>query len=323
MKTKIVYCLVSSDKDIYLEQAWVSIYSLRVYNPTAYVILMVDKSTAASLTGNRAAIKELVTEVKVVETPDGYSAKERSRYLKTNFRQFLEGDLLFIDADTIIGGSLEEVDGVEADIACVPDYHVKFKDIPVYRQLSDRINSIFGIETDSSEFYFNSGVIYVKDNQRMRDFFSDWYNCWKKSAFEKGCFLDQPSLFAADQKNGYIIRELHGRFNCQIIYSMQYIHQGLILHFFNTTAVMGLDQFSPFYEISLYEKIKQDGGVDGEVKRIVHDSSQWIKSPSYFVNKEQYQFLTSPIGLGLYSHYQSNSFLFRFLKRLLQAKRKV
>ena len=43
MKTKIVYCIVSNDEDIYLEQAWVSIYTLRRHNPDAEVILLVDK----------------------------------------------------------------------------------------------------------------------------------------------------------------------------------------------------------------------------------------------------------------------------------------
>lgn len=33
MKTKIIYVLVSNENDCYLEQALVSIYSLRLYNP--------------------------------------------------------------------------------------------------------------------------------------------------------------------------------------------------------------------------------------------------------------------------------------------------
>ena len=108
MKTKIVYCIVSNDQDIYLEQAWVSIYTLKNYSPEAEVFLIVDKETESTLVGKRAGIKELITEVIAVETPDGYNAMQRSRYLKTNFRQFIAGDLLFIDADTVIGGSLEE-----------------------------------------------------------------------------------------------------------------------------------------------------------------------------------------------------------------------
>ena len=123
MKTKIVYCIVSNDEDIYLEQAWVSIYTLRRHNPDAEVILLVDKDTELTLIGKRSGIKELVAEVKAVETPVGYNAMQRSRYLKTNFRHFISGDLLFIDADTVIGGSLAGVDDIDAEIACVPDEH--------------------------------------------------------------------------------------------------------------------------------------------------------------------------------------------------------
>ena len=320
MNTKIVYCLVSSEKDIYLEQAWVSIYSLRLHNPCTTVILVLDKLTAESLTGSRAKIKQLVTEVKVIETPEGYNAKERSRYLKTNFRQFLSGDLLFIDTDTIIGGPLDDVDNISDEIACVPDYHVKFKDIPVYKQLSERIQGIFEISTDDAEYYFNFGVIYVKDTYRTRAFFADWYDRWKYSSFQKNCSFDQPALFAADKKNGYFIKQMSGTYNCQILYSMQYLHSGRILHFFNTTAVMGIEQFSPFYENSIYLQIKKDGGILGDMKMLIEDPSRWIKSPSYFVNKEQYLFLTSPVGLGMFSHYLSNSRFYRLLKKYCDRK---
>jgi len=43
MKTKIIYVLVSNENDCYLEQALVSIYSLRLYNPDANLLLLVDE----------------------------------------------------------------------------------------------------------------------------------------------------------------------------------------------------------------------------------------------------------------------------------------
>lgn len=49
MKTKIIYVLVSNENDCYLEQALVSIYSLRLYNPDANLLLLVDEETSLSL----------------------------------------------------------------------------------------------------------------------------------------------------------------------------------------------------------------------------------------------------------------------------------
>ena len=42
MKTKIVYTIVSDENDIFFEQALLSIYSLRKYNPDAFVELVID-----------------------------------------------------------------------------------------------------------------------------------------------------------------------------------------------------------------------------------------------------------------------------------------
>ena len=41
MKTKIVYVLVSTDKDFYLEQAYVSMYSAKYHMPDAHIALLV------------------------------------------------------------------------------------------------------------------------------------------------------------------------------------------------------------------------------------------------------------------------------------------
>ena len=45
MKTKIVYVVVSDEHDIYLEQACLSMHSLRLYNPDAMITVVLDKHT--------------------------------------------------------------------------------------------------------------------------------------------------------------------------------------------------------------------------------------------------------------------------------------
>ena len=46
MKTQIVYVLVSSEKDLFLEELWASVWSLRQYEPDVIVDVVVDKPTA-------------------------------------------------------------------------------------------------------------------------------------------------------------------------------------------------------------------------------------------------------------------------------------
>ena len=43
---------------------------------------------------NVQKVRELANEIKVVEVPEEYNSKERSRYIKTTFRNYLSGNLL-------------------------------------------------------------------------------------------------------------------------------------------------------------------------------------------------------------------------------------
>ena len=117
MQTKIIYTLVSENSDYYLEQALISVYSLRKHNPEATVELVVDKDTAATLVEKRSKIKEYVTSIVEIDVPREYDKKRRSRFLKTNLRQLVKGDYLFIDCDTVICGKLDEIDAFDGDLA--------------------------------------------------------------------------------------------------------------------------------------------------------------------------------------------------------------
>lgn len=315
MKTKIVYCIVSTEKDVYLEQAWVSIYTLRRYNADAHVTLLVDKATEATLTGNRSGIKELVDEVVAVDAPEGYNAMQRSRFLKTNFRQFLSGDLLFIDSDTAIGGSLADIDNTDADIACVPDAHCRFKDIPYKEWLSCKIRDIFGATVDDAKYYFNSGVIYVRDNEKTRAFFADWYKNWKYSSTVKKLSIDQPSLFVTDKQHGYMIKELSGIYNCQISYSLQYLYPAVILHFFNGDMNLMTDKISPFNSEEFFTDVRAYGGIKETVKDVLDDKTKWLNAQTHAIDSDHLVFLCTDVSVCVFEAFMKNSLLYRSLKR--------
>ena len=144
MKTKIVYTLISSKNDIYLEQMWLSIYSLRIYNPTSFIMVLVDKNTYSYLT-EKTSLIPLINQIKIIDVPNNYSAKEKSRYLKTSVRQNVSGPCLFLDTDTIITSSLTELDDLKVDIACVPDLHTTFNEFPGKDGIIHLVKKIFDI----------------------------------------------------------------------------------------------------------------------------------------------------------------------------------
>ena len=114
MKTKIVYAVVSTEQDVYLEQVALSAYSLR---------------------------------------------------------QHVEGDFLFIDSDTIVTDSLQEVDTLTGSVMMVLDYHVSLEQRFNAKSVKRRLKST-GVTFDSAMPYYNSLYKLYLHHPRLYAFFN-------------------------------------------------------------------------------------------------------------------------------------------------------
>ena len=111
MKTPIVYTLISSEKDYFLEELWVSLYSLRQFHPEVTVNVLVDESTKKYME-RFPKLCDMITNIVVVLVPENYNAKQRSRVIKTTVRNVIDGAYLFIDTDTVICKPLDDIDNL-------------------------------------------------------------------------------------------------------------------------------------------------------------------------------------------------------------------
>ena len=123
MMLQIVYVLVSSEEDYYLEELWTSLFSLRLFHPTVSVKVLADAPTAKRIL-QKKTLAEMITEIVTVSVPEQYSPKQRSRQIKTTIREVIQGDYLFIDTDTVITKTLDGITNFEGDILAVPDGHL-------------------------------------------------------------------------------------------------------------------------------------------------------------------------------------------------------
>lgn len=254
MKTKIVYALVSSPSDFFLEQALISVHSLRMHNPNAVVELVVDAITNMNLVEKRAKIREYVDDVHTVETPEGFDPVQRSRYLKTNLRKFVKGEYLYIDCDTIICDSLAEIDQVDADIAMVADLN---GDLALCDNAIVTRCEKAGFLQMKGQPYFNSGVIYSKDTPQSNKLYDRWYEDWCKSD-SQGVKYDQPALCAANVECGKIIQELEGIWNCQFkMQGFPYLKKAKVMHYYSNNG--DNDAFFTLPMDMLYQEVRNNG----------------------------------------------------------------
>lgn len=268
MKTKCVYVLVSNERDSYYEQMLCSVYSLKLHNPQSTVLIVVDDGTAQSLVEKRSEIRRYVSDIVSIDVPKEFTQMQKSRYLKTNLRKYIEGDFLFIDTDTIIHSNLNDVDNFDYEITAVPDAHVNIGQHKVKKGIYEWAK-IGEWEVREDKPYFNSGVMYVKDTPMTHCFYEKWYYYWFKN-YKKGLYKDQSSLAKADESMGYVIKEMNAAWNCQFIDNgLKYMQDAKILHYYASRSK------SPFLfgQKNFYSSIKENGKITEEI-------SYMLKNPT-------------------------------------------
>ena len=295
MKTKIVYVLVSAPDDIYLEQAYVSMCSVRYQMSDAHIVLLTDRLTAESFTGIRKDEVKYVDEMVVVDL-DGnkLSAQQRSRQLKTSVRKHVKGDFLFIDCDTIVVKSLSDIDNCSFAIAACRDTHSVFRDNP-YRDMCLYHGHLLGWPIDDEVDYFNSGVIYVKDVPETHEFYRRWNENLNKGYSAK-VFMDQPSFAKTNYEMGHVIRHLPDVWNCELKHGIRYLKDAKIVHYLCTNPSRHQDkQLFLLNEKDTLMEVKRSGKISDELTAVMNDPFQGLAETTHCFAGEDLFFFRNPV----------------------------
>jgi len=320
MKTKIVYVVTSDETDVHLEQALLSVFSLRKHNPDAYVELVVDQDTDATITGKRGEILKYIDHKIVVNVSKEYNKKETSRFLKTNVRAYVTGDYLYIDSDTIITDKLDEIDLFDGHIGAVINNHVPISQY--YNKYATRIQRIAkqeGWKCSDDVQYFNGGVLYVKDTEKARDFCSDWHQAWKNSLKEYGRFWDQPPLALVNEKYGYLINELPGEWNCQVLrMALPYLHEAKIIHYFSSNGDNKL--VYTFGNTMIYHIIREKGSITEDIMKYVDNAKNAFVNPTRLCSPKELSLLSGDMAQACLRHQRLTKILNAFFCILIRLR---
>lgn len=228
-----VYVLVSNEKDTYYEQTMISVTSLIKHNKNAKVIIIVDQDTAKSLQGKRTYHEKLGIEICTVHVPEAMNNRDRSRFLKTSMYNYVDEDFLFIDGDTVICGSLDDIDQ-SLPIGMVLDRHLPISESS-YKSFYDERSKPLNWASGFDDKHFNSGVIWAKKTAETQKFFDLWHSLWKDTLKHYSVVYDQTALNEANFESNGFIREMDGIWNCQVSRrsaSLKYIYDAKILHYY-------------------------------------------------------------------------------------------
>jgi hypothetical protein len=258
-----LYVLVSSPKDTYYEQFLVSITSLIIKNPDAKIIVLCDEKTGENLTDKRREHEKIVSETRVVKVHNNLSQKEISRWIKTSMINYIDGDFIFIDCDTVIANDLRDLNsenivlGAVLDKHLLVEHHYKRSHIEFY-------DKKLGFHSAKTNRHFNSGFIFCRDNADTRRFFNRWHELWRISG-SKNILSDQPSFNQAICENPCLVTEMNGIWNCQIAYNgLPFLHNAKVIHYFASSLITRTPPFLLARE-SVFQSIKENGFIPDDV----------------------------------------------------------
>lgn len=313
MKTKLLYILVSTTGDVYLEQAFVSVSSARRHNPGAEIVLLTDQATAEGLDSRGPigkAFQALFSSVVVAPLDGKLPAMLRSRLLKTGMRSYVEGDFLFIDADTIVARPLDEIDAVEAPLAACRDLHSPFAMHP-HRQATINLCRRLHFDVSGAVEYFNSGVLLVKDTPATRAFFEEWRDNYEQG-YAAGVRPDQPSLAKTLASSALKIALLGDEWNCEVQNGVRYLRDAYIVHYMVTNVGSGpQDQLFLLNRESVLLAVRSAGGITPEVQEVLDNPCHgYAAVTQVFAGEDLYLFRTRRYRC-LRKHYRHNRWSFR------------
>ena len=173
----------------YVAGACLSIYSLRRFHPAASLVCVCDRRIYQDLHATKHPLLTLVD--RLIECPDASGGPvHRSRHIKTSLRRRLAGPFVYIDADTLIAGPLDELFESQTDVGFTVDRFFPaspgvFPDwlTPFYRRL----------DWSPTDRYFSGGIFHVSTTAAADALFAAWHELWRQTV-AIGIVSDQPSL---------------------------------------------------------------------------------------------------------------------------------
>ena len=277
---RVVYVYTGEKIDKYYYMLQISIKSLLVYSPSVNIVIVTNKQTEQFI---RSFGDDIFREDKVsfvlVDLSQEIGPVEASRYIKTNLRALLKGDFLFIDCDTVI---CEDISNAifPGSVCMVLDNHARVSEIGKSGEILRERAQNRGLDISKCEFYYNSGVMMVKDDEIAHEFFNRWHSEWKRTKKE-GMYQDQFSLNSVNSSIN-LITEIEGKWNCQVIsnpYSLKYLATAKVVHYYNT-------QEDGIYLLN-DKNILLKGCYSDEVKQIIENPRVAFKATYIFAAHSQ------------------------------------
>ena len=288
---KILYVLVSSEKDFYYEQALISMMSAKHRMPNCFITLLTDSETEEGLKYSRNLINKYISEKVVIDLDKDLTPMQRSRWLKTSMRKCVKGDFLYVDVDTVFAAPIDESFFSE-DIMGIPDGNCPLEKHPMKWFIEGNLKKVHFC--NALDYHINSGILYFKDSPNAHFFCQQWHQRWIETC-EKGIYIDQPALHQTIIDTGNILKILPDYMNAQFGRNINTLSKGVILHYYSSWVNDSL--YKPAYKFLQKEwliKFRENPDA-AEFQSLIQNPKEAFDEETFITGKEFSAFINSEL----------------------------
>lgn len=210
--------------------AWISATSVRIQEPGARIVIVADGLTDEANRELGARFAGLADEIIIrhVELP---SPVARNRVHRIALRDFIIGDFLYLDSDTLAIAPLAGVTNTAGDVGAATDFNIDL----VHRWFpADMERPFRALGWDYPlPYYLNTGVVLLRDTAASRSFCREWMRRYEASSSMRHVW-DQATFNSALFASGVPHVVLDHGFNAMVVKRHYRFRRSAILHFFGS-----------------------------------------------------------------------------------------
>jgi hypothetical protein len=227
----VVYVLTCPGRGRFATMTYLSAAAFRRVHPEGRAVLLTDPPSKAALVDTFPQLPAEFDEVVVVPA-EGADLRIRSRHLKTQVRDAVSGDFVYLDVDTLPVRRFDEIAVGQWDVAAVQDRNHHCPLDPVFPYWRSDDYRRLGWEHPLPKF-FNSGVVFFRDTAATRRLSAEWQRRWRElfavGREDDDQFALTSALFATP---GLTVNELDVRYNGMVAAHPVHARGAKVWHFF-------------------------------------------------------------------------------------------
>lgn len=267
----VCYVLACDGWSRHAQMTFISASAVRRVHPDARISLVADPATFSALERPGRRLLDLVDGCVTVDTTLQDNL-EISRYLKTVVRARVDGDVVYLDGDTLPVAPFDGIMSGNAAVGAVLDLHGRYP-APLPPSAFECLYGELGWPF-RTRGYYNSGVLVLKSRPDAYRLCDEWHRKWLRSR-EAGVPLDQPALNSAIEACGTDLDVLPAEYNLQVCVRPRGVADARILHFFG--SIGDVDGSILNY---LLEEFARSGHVDWRaLDQSVAEDHPWQPNP--------------------------------------------